>query len=189
MLEDAIAGAASVLVADVTAAGFESEEATLSVQWIWKGSDPGAELTVSTPPAGNGDEPGFRFREGSRYIVIIEERTDPIVIGECSGTRVYRGDGQAIPADLQDATGRATGRLPGELAQQDEPDPRSQERTRAVWIGILAAVGMILVAIMALQSRFGEDEHGGKKSVRGFLSRGRSGDRQLGKMRRRRRRS
>ena len=186
-LEDAIADAVSVFVAEVTSAGFESEEATLSVQWIWKGPDPGAELTVSTPLSGGG-EPGFRFRDGSTYIVVIEERTDPIVVGECSGTRVYRGDGQLIPADIRDATGLTTARIPGELARQDETDPRSQDRTRAVWIGILAAVGMVLVTIMGFQSRSAEDEQGGKKRVRGFLSRGRSGDRQLGRLRRRRRR-
>jgi hypothetical protein len=187
-LEDAIAGAESVFVGEVIAAGFESDQATLSVQWIWKGPDLNSQLTVSTPPAANGGVPGYRFREGSTYIVIIEQRTNPIVIGECSGTRVYRGDGEAIPADLQEATGRATGRVPGELAQQDEPDPRSEERTRAVWIGMLAALGMILVAIMAFQARSAGDEPGGKKRVRGFLSGGRSGGRQVSKLRRRRRR-
>jgi len=182
-LANAIEEASSVFVGEVTEASFDSEEATLSVMWIWKGPDLSPELTVVTPLSNDGGEAGFRFRQGSTYIVVVRQFGDPIVIGECSGTTVYREEGQQVPEELQEAVGGSVGRLPGESARENEPDPRAAARTRAVWIGILAAVGMILVVVMQFQSRSDDDDQRRKPRLRGLFSRGRSGNRLLDKLR------
>lgn len=147
-LEDALRAAPVAFVGEVTSAGLDTDEAVVSVQWIWKGPDLSPVITLQTPnePTLSG-EPGFRFRAGTRYIVFLDDTDRPYEVSECSGTRRYRGDGQAIPADLQLVAGAAEGRAPG--ASVGDATASGGIGWAYIAIGMILVVASIALAVRA----------------------------------------
>ena len=182
-LDEAIAEASSVFIGVVLDAGFDSGQATIRVQWIWKGRDLAEEVTVSTPVEATArQEEGFQFRAGSTYIVIVEEAGSEIEIGACSGTRTYRGDGESVPAELQEAAGTATGRAPGGAKSAEANEQRI---SRLLLLAIVAAIAVgFLVWRRARRTADGSSSQHRPKRMR--KSRGRSADKRIRRMRRRR---
>lgn len=146
-LEEALRAAPVAFVGEVTSAGVNADEATISVQWIWKGPDLPKELALRTPstPAASG-ETGFRFRAGTTYIVLLEDTNGPYEVGECSGTRRYRGDGQVIPSELQLAAGASAGRAPGAPTEGAVADG-------GIGWAYIAVGAVLMIALMALAVR------------------------------------
>lgn len=188
-LETALSETTVAFIGEVTEAQFGSDEAVVRVQWIWKGGDLAEEVVVRAP----GDS-GVSFRSGVNYIVIPENARAPYELAECSGTRIYRADGEVIPEDLQTAVGSVSG-----LARRPGQSTESSETTGSAWvlIGALAGiVGLGAVSVYWFKStrsdrplsstgKVSGARRGSWRRIGGPLSwSARSGARQLKKMRR-----
>lgn len=156
-LEDALAEASVAFIAQVETGGFDSIETTLRVLWIWKGGDLPSSVAIRADQGGtSADSSGFRFSPGATYIVIPENTAPPFVVGECSGTRRYRAEGDVVPAELQTAVGASRGRIPGQPLNGVSDDAGSDSRLPLVWSAfafvMLVGGGMYLVARRAKRS-------------------------------------
>jgi hypothetical protein len=190
-LEDALRESPIAIIGEVTAAGLDADEATISVQWIWKGPDLPEELVLQTPstPTLSG-EVGFRFRAGTTYIIFLQDTTGPYEVGECSGTRRYRSDGQAIPPELQLAAGATAGRAPGAPADGAIADEGGIGLTYIAPAAVLAIGLMALAATAYRRKRRARPSSDLLKrripAVDGVMSSRRtSGDRRMQRLRRR----
>ena len=180
-LEDALARSSVAFIGVVTDASFDSDTASLHVEWIWKGGDLADDVVVKTP----GADP-YPFRVGATYIVIPQDTTAPFELAQCSGTRMYRADGELVPEELQGAVGTAMGRVPGtELSDPEDTGSNAMSP-------LLVALGLGVIAVGAivfrrLRSRVDSDERSERhwRRVGGPLTWSvRSGGRQVGRMRR-----
>ncbi len=180
-LEDALAGTSVVFIGEVTDTQFDSDETTIRVLWIWKGGDLAEVVEVSTPGAAT-----FSFRVGATYIVIPQDTTAPFELAQCSGTRMYRADGETIPAELQDVMGSATGRAPGTAL--GEPAGDSSGAKRLILAGVSAGLlGFLVVGVYRFRSRSESRPTRPHRLRRGggpLAWSARSGGRQLHRMRR-----
>lgn len=146
-LEEALRRAPAAFVGEVTQAGLDSDETTVEVQWIWKGPDLPETLVLQTPSGSTTTgEAAFRFRAGTTYIVLLEDTTGPLAVGECSGTRRYRGGGEEIPSEFQLAAGATMGRAPGAPTNGDNS-------AGDIGWSYLAVASMLLVAALTLVVR------------------------------------
>ena len=186
-LDDALEAASIAFIGKVSEAAFESGQATLQVQWIWKGGELPAEVVVKTPPGTDGN-PGYRFREGSTYIVIPQNAGVPLIVDPCSGTRSYRADGQDIPSDLQEAVGASSGWAPGSAASGGPADG-DDVSTLPLIIALLAIIASATIGLSLYRSRHDAATESRRRfrGLSGLLSSGgRSGKDQVGRLRRRR---
>ena len=186
-LDDSLAAATTAFIGKVSEAAFESGQATLEVEWIWKGGQLPAEVVVQTP-VGTDGAPGYRFRENSTYIVIPQSAGVPLIVDRCSGTRSYRGDGQDIPADLQAAVGAANGWAPGSAANGGSSDDSGVSPFPLV-VALLATMASAALGLSLYRSRHDAATEPRRRfrGLSGLLSSGgRSGKDQVGRLRRRR---
>jgi hypothetical protein len=187
-LEAALEDAPGAFIGEVSEARFDSDQATIRVLWIWKGRDLPEEIVVQTPiEVTSSGESSFRFRGGATYVVLMQDDVAPFTVDECSGTRIYRADGEAIPSDLQVAAGAAMGHRPGDT----NAGVSGNAKGAGYWPLVVLVTGLAgLVAIGSYRLRRRSVAiKGGRHRVRrlgGFSSRGRSGGSQLGRLRSRR---
>lgn len=186
-LEAALEDAPGAFIGEVSEARFDLDQATIRVLWIWKGRDLPKEIVVQTPfEVTSSGESGFRFRAGATYIVMMQDSVAPFTVNECSGTRMYRADGEAIPSDFWAAVGAEMGHRPG-----DKPARASENAKGAGYSPLVVVVtgfaGLIAVASYRLrgQSVATKGKLQKVRRLNGLSSTGRSGRSQLGRIRRR----
>ncbi len=185
-LEVALEDASGAFIGDVTEARFDSDQATIRVLWIWKGRDLPAEIVVQTPSGvtSSGDS-AYRFRAGATYIVMMQDTVAPLTIDECSGTRMYRADGEAIPPDLQVAAGASIGHRPGGSGAAASSD--ATDTSVLPLVGLVAGLAGLVTIVAYLVLPQPVAVEGGRRRVRNMgglmSSRGRSGRSQLGRLR------
>jgi len=148
-LQTALRNADSVFVARIVSVSDGGVSAVAAVDAVWKGLD--LEQTVNLIGGDSADKTSGRTRihiVGQRYLVVAAWSRNAFTDDLCTATSLFNGLANQIPSQYQDAVGAVEPRLPSAAAVSEDVDGAEGLPTRAITIGALSVVLIVLAAFL-----------------------------------------